>query len=944
MPVGSESLGSAVLELSTNTGAFTRQMATARQTATAGFNQMQSGANALGATLKRVFTFTAAIAGVRALVRSISDATGVFAGFEQSLANVQSVARATPQEFAQLERAARSAGEATRFTASEAADALYYLASAGMDANQSMNALSGVLNLAGATQSDLAFTSEAVASSLSQFNLEAKEAERVANVFTAAIQNSQATMDKLASSMSYVGPVASGLGYTLEEVAGSLQILYNAGIDGSTAGTALRSIFSQLANEMSPAVMQLEKMGIAFEDVNPAANKFSDIVDVLRERGVTAGEAMAIFGERAGPAMIKLLQEGGDAIDAYTDAVTGTNAAAEAYAIQMDTLAGSMDTMKSAAESVKISLVDTFSPIMRSAVDSITEALRGISGWLTENRDRILNFWLHFPEIVQESMTTVVNIMGQALTARYLIYAAGVLWQTVVDRAKTALDTIWAVIKAVGAQIWEPLKVGFEWVAYAIQQAWRSVFDFITELMNGIITGINGMLDAVETLVNKVADAEAFIRHPFNPEKREERAQGNYVDIGSIGLLGAPNRTPLERPGGYNNDIVAQAWSDAITQFGTLLKDNNAITAEMWRELLDPFGVELDDFVTRFNEIINQDLPEAFRSAPPGGSPGQSPAIAATNALIVAPAFQGIVEGIGDTLTTANLQFTNLTRGMQPFIEELIGYSKAVDSAAQAVEDSIPAWDSELSRMGGNPDLSGMGRQWDFGITAEALDTLTGAITSAIPQFATLGSAAGILSVLLEGFVGAVGGILEGPLAYIFGILKTQGAFLGQVLAPIFKFLGNVVEFVAKGFVWLYNSVWVPVGNALQVVFQIILTILWAFGQAITSLVNALIKLYNAVRREAKELNLVSNPFGDAPPEIGGTIKKIKLEDLANAGAEDANLTGDAGGGGGGATFQQQRPIEVTINVYDNNVYGGSLQEFVLMLRDEWEAVAELGI
>lgn len=331
---------------------------------TKGFNQIK-------------FVSAAAFAAVGMAVKA---AVSTFAGFEQSLANVQSVARATDEEFERLSDAAKEAGETTRFTASQAADALYYLASAGMDATESIDALDGVLNLAGATQSDLAYTSATVASALSQFNLDAGDASRVANVFTASIQNSQATMHKLGTSMAIVGPVASGLGHTIEQTAGALQILYNNGLDASMAGTALRGALADLANEMSPAVARLKEMGVAYDEVNPATNTFADVVTRLGEAGLEAGEIMAIFGKRAGPAMIKLIEAGGEAIDEYTDAVTDTNAAAEAYAVQNDTLAGSFDRLKSATESAQISFISNVEPMLRGITDLLTGVVKLVGG------------------------------------------------------------------------------------------------------------------------------------------------------------------------------------------------------------------------------------------------------------------------------------------------------------------------------------------------------------------------------------------------------------------------------------------------------------------------------------------------------------------------------------------------------------------------------------
>ena len=364
----------------------------------------------------------AAAAAFAAVALAVRSAVSTFAGFEQAIANVQSVARGTPEEFNAIRDAAQEAGETTRFTASQAADALYYLASAGFTAEESMGALNGVLQLAGATQSDLAFTSEAVAAAISQFGLEAEDAVDVANIFTASIQNSQATMEKLAQSLAYVGPVASGLGYTLEETAGILQILYNNGLAASTAGTALRSALADLANASSPAVRRLEELGIAFDDINPATNDFASIIDILNGAAIDAGEAMALFGNRAGPALIKLLEAGGDEIRDFTDAVTDTNAAAEAYAIQNDTLAGSIDRLKSATESTAISFAGDWAPAIRGVVDLMTRLVSAVGRLPAPIRVFISALVIGVPTIVAAAagfaaLSTAMAAAGISLTA-----------------------------------------------------------------------------------------------------------------------------------------------------------------------------------------------------------------------------------------------------------------------------------------------------------------------------------------------------------------------------------------------------------------------------------------------------------------------------------------------------------------------------------------------
>ena len=292
--------------------------------------------------------------GIGAVVRVSKEAIKIFAEFEQSMAKVRSITKATDLEFLALQQAAKSAGETTRFTANQAADALFFLASAGLSATESAEALAGVLLLAGATGSDLGTTAETVTAILSQFSLETSDAARVSNVFAAANANSQATMEKLIAAFRQAGPVSAGLGISLEETTGALQILFNEGFRAETAGRALKSALADLATESSLANRKLQQLGISFEEVNPETVGLIGSIRALEEAGIGTSQALDIFGKVAGPQLSVLIREGAGAIEQYTEAVTDTNEAAEQYAIQNDTLKGDLDILKSVTQAVAI--------------------------------------------------------------------------------------------------------------------------------------------------------------------------------------------------------------------------------------------------------------------------------------------------------------------------------------------------------------------------------------------------------------------------------------------------------------------------------------------------------------------------------------------------------------------------------------------------------------
>ncbi len=317
------------------------------------------------------------------LVLFAKQALQTSAQFEQSMANAASVSGATGEELEEMTAIARKMGKDTVFSASEAADAMYYMASAGYKVEEMGNAIEPILNLASATQSDLAFTTDTVVATLNQFQLDSSEAGRVSNVFASSIGYSQATLEKLGYSMNYVGPVANSLGWSLEETTGALSVLYNAGYDGSMAGTSLRQSLVALMNPTASAKRIFEELGIELSKLDPTTNKFSDIVDILKESGLSTAQAMEVFGARAGPGMMALLAQGGDAIAEMTESITGTNSAAEMAAKQVDTMQGSAKLMESMIEEIAISIGDVLIPILRKLMEQylmpLMERFQGLS-------------------------------------------------------------------------------------------------------------------------------------------------------------------------------------------------------------------------------------------------------------------------------------------------------------------------------------------------------------------------------------------------------------------------------------------------------------------------------------------------------------------------------------------------------------------------------------
>ena len=323
-----------------------------------------------------------------ALTGSIGVAVNTFKDFQYAMTNVQAISGATVDELAKLEEAARKFGQSTTFSATQIAQAEYDLASAGLSASESVQALGAILDLAAATQSDLATTSQIVTATLSQFALTADEAARVSDVFVQAINKSQATMPKLGDSMRYVGPIAQSLNMSLEQTTAALMALYNAGYQGEQAGTMLRAALSALLDPTKEVTSTLEGLGLTIDDINPAVVDFSQIIDRLREAGASTADVVAIFGRQAGPGMAALLQQGGATLRQFeADLKNAGNAAKEVAESQMNSLQGRLSKLKGAFQELQISIGQAVLP----AITTLVEKLTGLIAWFNNLPDSVKN-------------------------------------------------------------------------------------------------------------------------------------------------------------------------------------------------------------------------------------------------------------------------------------------------------------------------------------------------------------------------------------------------------------------------------------------------------------------------------------------------------------------------------------------------------------------------
>lgn len=361
--------------------------------------------------------------------------------YEQRMSEVQAVSGATAEEMADLDRLAREMGAQTKFSATEAADALYYMGQAGWNADQMIAGLPGIMNLAAASGEKLGRTSDIVTDALTAFGEPASEAQRFADVLAVVAAKTNTDVAQMGNAFSYVAPVAGALGYEIEDVAVALGIMANSGVKASKAGTALRGLFSNLASPTGPVSAAMADLDVALADDKGNMYSLLDLLTQTREsfnglddankhlfatkyssidyfdpdqfdfigdqyralyevsEGLSeeqkAGYAASIAYKTGMSGLLAIVNATDEDLNQLIEDIYGAEGAAEDMAtIMMDNVAGSMEETSGALETLGLNLFDLVKEPFQAVVDDATAGVNALNSALISGDTSGLGRWL----------------------------------------------------------------------------------------------------------------------------------------------------------------------------------------------------------------------------------------------------------------------------------------------------------------------------------------------------------------------------------------------------------------------------------------------------------------------------------------------------------------------------------------------------------------------
>lgn len=389
------------------------QSATAMQKIAATGEQLKDVGGNIESAGKKMLPVTATVTALgTASVKMAAD-------FEAAMSKVAAVSGASASEMEALTAKAREMGSKTKFSASEAAEAMNYMAMAGWKTEDMLSGIEGVMNLAAASGEDLATTSDIVTDALTAFGLTAQDSGHFADVLAAASSNANTNVSMMGETFKYCAPIAGSLGFSVEDTAEAIGLMANAGIKSTQAGTSLRTIMANLSGEVKICGANIGEVTIATSNADGTMRDLSDILADCRvafsglSESEKAAAAESLVGKNAMSGFLALMNAGEGDINKLSGAIDNCDGAAQNMADTMnDNLEGQLTILKSALEELAISFGQLLIPALREVV----QWLQGFIGFLNSLPEGVKKTIMVIA-LVAAALGPVLIIIGKVISA-----------------------------------------------------------------------------------------------------------------------------------------------------------------------------------------------------------------------------------------------------------------------------------------------------------------------------------------------------------------------------------------------------------------------------------------------------------------------------------------------------------------------------------------------
>lgn len=539
------------------------------------------------------------------------------ADFDSAMSKVAAVSGAAGSDFDALREKAREMGAKTKFSASEAAEAMNYMAMAGWKTEDMLSGIEGVMNLAAASGEDLATTSDIVTDALTAFGLSASDSGHFADILAAASSNANTNVSMMGETFKYCAPIAGALGFSAEDTAEAIGLMANAGIKESQAGTALRTIMNNLSGDVKICGSSIGEVTVATTNADGSMRDLSDILADCRtafsglSESEKAAAAESLVGKNAMSGFLALMNAGEGDINKLSSAIENCDGCAAGMAETMnDNLAGQLQILKSQLEELAISFGDLLMPAIRTIVgwiqkfvdwlNSIDEGTRKVIVTVALAAAAIGPVLIIVGKVISAVGTTmtlvpklagVINVVKSAFAALnatmlanpiVLIIAAVAalaaafiyLWNNCEEFRQFWID-LWESIKEIAVAVWEALKVFFKAAWEAIKTTATTVWNAIKDFFSGLWEGIKNVF---MTVVNAIS---SFLTGAWNAIKNTVTMVWNAISIFFSTVWNGIKNTVTAVVTTVQTFLSA-AWNGIKTAITTVLNAISSVVSTVW--------------------------------------------------------------------------------------------------------------------------------------------------------------------------------------------------------------------------------------------------------------------------------------------------------------------------------------------------------------------------
>lgn len=493
-------------------------------------------------------------AGITAL-GTVAVKTG--ADFDAAMSKVAAVSGATGDDLQALRDKAREMGSQTKFSASEAAEAMNYMAMAGWKTEDMLSGIEGIMNLAAASGEDLATTSDIVTDALTAFGLTAADSAHFADVLAAASSNANTNVSMMGETFKYAAPVAGSLGFSVEDTAEAIGLMANAGIKSTQAGTSLRSIMTALAGEVKFCGESIGEVEIQTTNADGSMRELSDILADCRiafselSESEQASAAQALVGKNAMSGFLALMNAAPADIDKLSGAISNCDGTSLSMAETMqDNLAGQLTILKSQLEELAISFSDILMPAIRSIVSHIQGLVDKLNQLDPQTKETIVKIALVVAAlgpmliVLGKTISGIGSVLSLVSKAPAAIGAVKGGITAVTGALGVSMGTILAVVAAIAALvaafmhlwktnenfknnilgIWEQIKstfsgltqgitdrinaLGFNFESFTdmLKAAWDALCNLLAPVFEGVFQNIANIFSEISGIILGLLD------------------------------------------------------------------------------------------------------------------------------------------------------------------------------------------------------------------------------------------------------------------------------------------------------------------------------------------------------------------------------------------------------------------------------------------------------